>query len=198
MPNKTDTNISLTPQEYIRRKALKFLGLIDTNVNPQKQADRLTFVNNINDIKTERLKEYNVWYSGDSDEIMNYYTRAETIDYNTDPLYYRNKRCYFWSVASTEDDIKRTHSGQPRNIVDTLVNIVGLPKISMSDEKLNEKLQEILEDNEYIDTFIQNETDIVVYELDEPVPQRHIYLVKKKGMPLGFAAHALETLIEAK
>ena len=146
--------MNITVKEYIRRKALGLLGLIESDIDPRIRADRLTFVNDINEIQKDKLKEYNIWYTGDADELLNFYTRASTIDYNTDPLYNRNKKSYFWSVSATETDIKRTHSGQPRNIVDTLVNIIGSPRFSVgtgTDElkKINTRLQEILEENEF-------------------------------------------------
>jgi hypothetical protein len=148
-------NKNVTVKEYIRRKALGLLGLIDTNIDPRSKSDRLTFVNDISEVQKNKLKEYNVWYSGDSDELINFYTRASTIDYNTDPLYNRNKKSYFWAVSSTESDIKRTHSGQPRNIVDTLVNIVGKPHIGVGKPNdtvlgtVNDRLVEILDDNNF-------------------------------------------------
>lgn len=147
-------NKSVTVKEYIRRKALGLLGLIDSNIDPRTRDERLTFVNNINEIQRNKIKEYNIWYTGDADELLNFYTRASSIDYNTDPLYNRNKKSYFWSVSATETDVKRSHSGQPRNIVDTLVNIIGTPHIGVGApdsvlEVLDERLQEILEDNNF-------------------------------------------------
>ena len=152
------TKKQITVKEYIRRKALGLLGLIDSSIDPRVREERLTFVNDIDEIKKDKLKEYNVWYSGDSDELINFYTRASTIEYNYDPLYNRNKKSYFWAVSSTENDIKRSHSGQPRNIVDTLVNIVGEPKIFIGDEKLepiNKRLQDILDENNFSRMLIQ-------------------------------------------
>lgn len=145
---------SITVQEYIRKKALGIVGLIETPIDPRVREERLTFVNNINEDIENKLHEYNVWYGGDSEEILNYYSRAQVIDFNYDPIYTRNKKSYFWAVSATEQDIKRTHSGQPRNIVDTLVNIVGVPKITVGTandvlSEINKKLQKILRDNHF-------------------------------------------------
>lgn len=162
MPNK-----NITVKEYIRQKALGLLGLIDSETDPRVREDRLTFVNDINEIKKDKLKEYNVWYTGDADELLNFYTRATTIDYNTDPLYNRNKKSYFWAVAATENDIKRTHSGQPRNIVDTLVNIIGIPKIFIGTDglgKIDDRLQEILEENNFARMLIQRARPLTYVE----------------------------------
>ena len=159
--------MNITVKEYIRRKALGLLGLIDSSIDPRTRAERLTFVNDIDEITKDKLKEYNVWYTGDADELLNYYTRANTIELNYDPLYNRNKKSYFWSVSSTENDIKRSHSGQPRNIVDTLVNIIGLPEIFVSGEGLdviNKRLHEILDENNFGRTLMQRARPLTFVE----------------------------------
>lgn len=146
--------MAITIQEYVKKKALGMLGLIETPIDPRVREERLTFVNNINEDIQNKLHEYNVWYTGDAEEILNYYSRAQVLDFNYDPIYSRNKKSYFWSVSATEQDIKRTHSGQPRNIVDTLVNIVGVPKIKVGSgddtlKEIDKKLQKILIDNHF-------------------------------------------------
>ena len=146
--------MAMTVQEYIRMKALGITGLIEEPIDPRTRDERLTFVNNINESIQNKLHEYGVWYSGDSEEILNYYSRAQVLDFNYDPIYSRNKKSYFWSVSATEQDIKRTHSGQPRNIVDTLVNIVGVPRIMVGShggplDKVDDRLQEILRENHF-------------------------------------------------
>ena len=133
--------MAITVQEYIKKKALGILGLIETPIDPRVREERLTFVNNINEDIENKLHEYNVWYTGDAEEILNYYSRAQVLDFNYDPIYTRNKKSYFWCVSAVEQDIKRTHSGQPRNIVDTLVNIVGVPRIGVGTP--NGELKEI-------------------------------------------------------
>lgn len=146
--------MAITVQEYIKKKALGILGLIETPIDPRTREDRLTFVNNINQDIENKLHEYNVWYTGDAEEILNYYSRAQVVDFNYDPMYTRNKKSYFWCVSATEQDIKRTHSGQPRNIIDTLVNIVGVPRIGVGTPNgvlsdLDKRLQRILKDNHF-------------------------------------------------
>ena len=146
--------MAITVQEYIRKKALGILGLIETPIDPRVREERLTFVNNINEDIENKLHEYNVWYTGDAEEILNYYSRAQVLDFNYDPIYTRNKKSYFWAVSATEQDIKRTHSGQPRNIVDTLVNIVGVPRIGVGTpngelKEIDKRLQKILKDNHF-------------------------------------------------
>ena len=112
--------------KIIKEKALKMLGMNRFNTTIESDEDRLTFISDREEIAKNRIKEYNVWYEGDSDELLNFYTRMNTIEYYTEPFFARNKRSYFWSISSTEEDIKRTHSGQAKNIIDTLTAIVGM------------------------------------------------------------------------
>ena len=140
------TKQTLTHKEYIRLKTLGITGLIDSSIDPIVRANRYLFVNDINEVKKQRLEEYIIWYLGDSDRLKNFFTRANAISYNTDPLYNENKKSYFWAVSSTEHDIKRTHSGHPRNIVDTLVYIMSIPNItndSDESETVNNNLHKI-------------------------------------------------------
>lgn len=124
-----------TIRQYMREKALGISGLLSSAIDPRVRAERLTYVNNIDDITHDRIREYNIWYVGDANELLNFYTRMNNIDYNTDPIYNRNNKSYFWAQSSTENDIKRTHSGQPRVIVETLNNIIGSPRLRVEGPK---------------------------------------------------------------
>lgn len=162
---------SMTIFNYLRQKALGMSGLMTSNIDPHVRDARLTYVNNIYNITQEKIRAYNVWYGGDSDELLNYYTRAMAMDFNTDPIYQRNNKSYFWSVCSTEADIKRSHSGQPRNIVDTLVAIVGEPSVSVgsgdADSVLFEadkKLQKIIKDNNFHTVLKQKARPLTLVE----------------------------------
>lgn len=107
--------------------------------------DRTTFINDNEKLGRMKLKEYDVWYDGDGDELLNFYTRENYIGFNYEPFYMRNKKNYFWAISSTEAQIKRTHSGQPRNIVDTLVNIMPFPLISAGEN--TNKLQAVVRES---------------------------------------------------
>lgn len=119
----------MTIIEYIKKKIMGIVGLKrDTGTD---DVDRLTFINDEERLVRSRLKEYNIWYEGDGDELLNYYTNESMIGYNEEPFYSRNKKEYFWSRSATESDVKRTHSGLPRIIVDTLTMIIRFPQISV-------------------------------------------------------------------
>lgn len=160
-----------TKDGFLRNKTLEISGLITTDENPESRARRLTFINNIRAIQQVKLDGYNVWYAGDADDLLNYYTRSDVIEFNYDPIYNRNNKSYFWSVSSKEGDIKRTHSGQPRNIVDTLVSIIGVPRISVGTgepdsvlKKPNQILQDILEENDFSRVLIQEARPLTLVE----------------------------------
>ena len=160
---KTQT---ITIKEYLRKKAFGILdGAVESDVSPIIRAEQFTFVNNPDEIARLKLEEYNAWYAGDGDGLLNFYTRANMIDYNYDPLYQRNKRSYFYAISSSEGDIKRTHSGQPRNIVDTLSGIVGEPNDTVADnDRANARLEEILEENNFADTLTQEARPLTLVE----------------------------------
>lgn len=135
----------MTIVEYVRTRVLKWLGLEkDARAG---DSDRLTFINDSENVMKMKLKEYNVWYDGDGDEILNFYTRSNVVDYNYEPFYMRNKKNYFWAISSGEAQIKRTHSGQPRNIVDTLVNIMPFPMVGMGDDVDTEALSKLIDES---------------------------------------------------
>ncbi len=155
---------SITHKEYIRLKALGILGVVDIGQDPRVRANMYTFVNDIDEVKKERLEEYNTWYLGDSDRLKNFFTRANAVDYNTDPLYNENKKSYFWAVSSTETDIKRTHSGHPRNIVDTLVYVMGLPEVGHANKDVDKTLSKILKANKFNTLLNQKSRPLTLVE----------------------------------
>ena len=167
MTNAKTTKQTITHKDYIRLKTLGITGLIDSSIDPIVRANRYLFVNDINQVKKERLEEYIIWYLGDSDRLKNFFTRANAIEYNMDPLYNENKKSYFWAVSSTEQDIKRSHSGHPRNIVDTLVYIMSIPKISADNDKndlINNNLRAILKANKLKQQLSQSSRPMTLVE----------------------------------
>lgn len=155
----------MTYKDWLKKKMFGTLGLVDSQTNPD--SPRNTFINDPVTIQQMKIREYNVWYAGDSDELLNFYTRNNIIDYNYEPFFDRNKQSYFWAVSSTEGDVKRTHSGQARNIVDTMVNIVGLPKFTVGDGNsgmLSDKLKKILKENRFNKMFLQQQLPMTLVE----------------------------------
>lgn len=154
-------------KEWLKRKKLKYKGL-EKYEGPKEEAS-LTFVNDKDRIIKTRLMEYGVWYDGDGDELLNFYTGQNIVGYNYEPWYSRNKRSYFWSISATENDIKRSHSGQPRNIVDTLVSIMRFPIIkggSLEDENnaVNNNLINILKDSKLNNIYKKEQMPMTLVE----------------------------------
>ena len=133
----------MTILERIRARVRGIAGSVLKTKRPDD--DRTTFINDNEKLGRMKLKEYDVWYDGDGDELLNFYTRENYIGFNYEPFYMRNKKNYFWAISSTEAQIKRTHSGQPRNIVDTLVNIMPFPLISAGED--TKKLQAVVKES---------------------------------------------------
>lgn len=113
--------------EWMQRKILKFLGLERLYENPK--GARLTFINSDKDIKIQEIRCGKIWYLGDSNQLLNYYTERR-ISFADNPIFNRNIENYFWAKSTEETDIKRIHSGVPHAIIDTLSNILDMPEIS--------------------------------------------------------------------
>ena len=144
----------MTVREYYRKKILGILGLSRVETLPEKE-EKMTFISDTEQLTREKIREYNTWYKGDSDELLNFYTHHNAINYNYEPFYSRNKRNYFWAISSTEGDIKRTHSGQAKNIIDTLTSILGVPDVRAGhgdlkdDNVVNSNLEAIITENDF-------------------------------------------------
>ncbi len=154
--------------DYLSKRIIQLAGGL-SEYGGLEETDRLIFINNKREIVETKLKEYDVWYQGDSDELLNFYTVHTNIEYNYEPWYNRNKRGYYWSISSTENDIKRTHSGQPRNIIDTMVSLIGKPEIGAGMEKnpvqtSSTTLQAVLEENEFWDMYIFEQLPMTMVE----------------------------------
>ena len=111
--------------EYLDGVALSVLGLLPAQTPTEHE--KMVFVNDFDEIVKQRITEYDTWYSGDSDELLNLYNYNARIEFKTEFYYWANKRSYFWSRASQEKDIKRSHSGFAKNMIDTIVYICGTP-----------------------------------------------------------------------
>lgn len=155
--------------EYMRDKALRYEGGLTKGGSPD-EVSRLTFIGNEQSVRDHKLREYDVWYGGDGDELLNLYNKSNMIDYGLEPWYWKNARSYFWCVSSTEDDIKRTHSGQPRNIVDTLCGLVGVPRAAMGalprskSSRQTDRLSEILDSCRFWDAYSKEQVPLTLVE----------------------------------
>ena len=148
--------------DAVRRRILKFLKIENLNGNPNDE--RLTFICDDNNIKKQALKEYRIWYIGDSNELLNYYSNAMLYGNSEEPIYNKNRRNYFWGISATETNIKRVHSGLPRTIATALTNAVGVPTISMNDEAGNARLKRMLEKIDFMNIMSQQQIPLTLAE----------------------------------
>lgn len=157
----------MTILEHIKKKILGLVGL--ARGTDRTDDERLTFINDEQRLVKSRIQEYNIWYDGDGDELLNYYTHENVVGYNYEPYYSRNKRDYFWSRSASENDVKRTHSGQPRNIVDTLVSIIRFPNINAqplgeSQNKVDSNLKKIIKESGLKELYKQEQLPLTLVE----------------------------------
>lgn len=158
----------MTLTEFLKKKIKKTVGLSKYDGRPNE--DDLTFINDAERLIRTRIREYNIWYEGDGDELLNFYTNQNTFEYNYEPFYMRNKKNYFWAISSTEADIKRTHSGLARSIVDTLVCIMPFPLIRVGKDDLinkneaNEVLKKIMHKNKIKSKYKQKQMPLTLVE----------------------------------
>jgi len=108
----------------------------------------------------EQYQNY-YWFKGDADYLGWFYNRG-VMDLGLQQImaqrYRVNYKDYFWCGAYQESGIKRTHSGLPRLIIDTLVNCLGIYQAKdIKDKQVNEattkRLNEILKENNFKSTY---------------------------------------------
>lgn len=146
----------MTISAYLNQITMQLCGMLPAAA--PEEADKLIFVNDIEDVCKQKVVEAKTWYSGDSDELANLYRVDAMIEFRTEPYYWKNKRNYFWAVGVTENEYKMSHSGFARDMCDTLVSICGtpilkygLPQVRGIDVRAT--LEDILEQNDFWSTY---------------------------------------------
>lgn len=147
--------------EFLKQKVYAKVGLIQI-ANPSNE--RLTYINDEENIRISNIRANKCWYLGNGDELLNLYTNQQIYGWAKNPIYNRNKRQYFWS-RSVAEMVKRVHSGIPRMIGDTLTGIVGYPDIDAGDDRLDK----ILEVNDFEFMLCQNIRPMTLVEGDGAV-----------------------------
>jgi len=150
----------MTISELVKSIIYKILGIQKLNGTPND--NRLTFISDDDAIWIDKIRCNKVWYYGDGNELLNYYTNQEAYGWVSNPIYNRNMRNFFWGISSTETDIKRIHSGIPKAIIDTITNIVGKPAIKCMDARLDR----ILEVNDFTYRVCQTSRPMALVECD--------------------------------
>ena len=112
---------------------MKLLGLAKIS---DPNSKRLTYINDEEAIRLSNIEANRIWYLGDGDALLDWYTSQQTYGFAENPIHNRNKRQYFWGM-SVNEMVKRIHSGIPRALIDTTSNIVGMPNITSPDPRLD-------------------------------------------------------------
>lgn len=126
--------------DWLREKIKGWLGIEYLANNPNERFNE----HDENDIlRITKAKEYKAWYIGEAGELRDFYINKlkEMKDIN--------KREYFWGIAITEGMNKQVHSSVPNAIITTLVNAIGEHKIETPDKAIKEKIDEIIDDNDF-------------------------------------------------
>lgn len=150
----------MTIVEWIKKKIMKFLGLDKLPENPNN--DRLLFINDTENIKANELQANKIWFLGNGDDLLSFYTGENVDGFNNNPIYNRNKRNYFWSKSAQECNIKRVHSGIPHAIIQTITNIVKMPKILVGDNQ--DVWDKIAEKNDFENKLTQQARPLTLAE----------------------------------
>lgn len=139
--------------QYLEAMALSVLGLMDAPSPEFKEKELL--VNDMNNVMRQRIVEYVTWVSGDSDALFNLYNVNNMIEFPTEPYYWKNRRSFYWARSATDDDVKRTHCGFARDMIDTSVLVCGDPVITVKEGQsiggvdAGQCLDNILEANDF-------------------------------------------------
>lgn len=112
-------------KEYTDSRMLAYTGGME-RTSPSEE-NRLTLISDAEAVRQKKHQEYRIHWGGDSDELLNFYSKYSLIDSNQEPIYGRNKRSCFWCVSSTEEDIERVCAGIARDIQTTMAGLIGKP-----------------------------------------------------------------------
>lgn len=150
----------MTLIELVKSIVYKILGIQKLSGTPND--NRLTFISDDEAIWIDKIRCNKVWYFGDGNELLNYYTNQEAYGWLSNPIYNRNMRNFFWGISSTETDIKRIHSGIPKALIDTTSAIVGKPEI----KSLDPRLETILKINDFEYRLVNQSRPMTLVEGD--------------------------------
>lgn len=109
---------------FIKTAFRNWLGLTNENLKPTHELDELRkdiLTQNIQS-KNRELNEYWLWYTGTAQKLTMFYQAYLQVPAKQD---------YFYARTRYEDN-KKTHSGLPKVMVDTLTNVTGIPSVTLN------------------------------------------------------------------
>lgn len=124
-------------------------------------------VNKMLDVNLAIEQEENyLWYKANPDYLMWFYTRGivqNGLQNIMNQFLARNWMSYYWTQSALEENIKRTHSGLPRQAITFIDRALGDPMFKIEDKAQEKQLQDILKSNNALSTFsTQKRLDAVI------------------------------------
>lgn len=107
--------------EWVKNKIFGISGNQPVNEN----VERDLFISDTDEVAMQNAKQCKIWYGGNANDLLSYYTEFEMKGWAKNPIYNRNLRNSFWGLSASECKIKRVHSGLPRKLIDKISEIVG-------------------------------------------------------------------------
>ncbi len=136
---------------FIKTAFKSWLGLTNDNLKSASELElrQDILTQNINS-KSRELDEYWLWYTATAQKLSMFYQNYITVPAKQD---------YFYAKTRYEEN-KKTHSGLPKAMVDTLTNVTGIPQAvvnivgveNSNDTKIGERqklLDEIIDFNDF-------------------------------------------------
>ena len=145
--------------DFVKNKIFSFNGEAKKLSESPRVKEQKTFLTNSQlKINNDIINQFDVWYNGNSDELLNFYSAEKIKTYASDPIYFRNCENYFWSKSAGEKKIKRSTAGLLKSIDDTINNIIGVPAITIeNDIEKNTRLESLIEKNNFYDLYFYNQ-----------------------------------------
>jgi len=133
--------------DFIKNQTIRFKRKETLPQSPLDTSKKHFIINDIVSMNRYIIEQFDVWYSGNSDEKLDFYSASRIKTYLTNPIYFRNCSNYFWAKSAGEKSIKRTSADLCHDITETLNFIIGEPKISAESPENNKKIQDALDFN---------------------------------------------------
>lgn len=112
-----------------RHRKTQALTIKEPIIKYSKYANNLGY----DEVIRAKQEEYAIWYSGDSNALLDFYINMQNFHQANYESFW-NAKDYFWAVVGKEDDVKCTHSGLSKVMIDLMTAILGQPEISVATE----------------------------------------------------------------
>lgn len=87
------------------------------------------FISDRERLRLGSIAEWTAWYHGDSNDLLDFYTRSMMDYFPSDAVYTRNRKESFWARSVSARRFHRVHDPLAGDIVDVLSNVVGTPTV---------------------------------------------------------------------